>query len=464
MKKLLILLVILLSAAVHEDASAYLNDVVHISETDYDSLPQNVRKPSSRAKQNQEPPPSADNQKREKKESSPEVTWLLKETAGEIKSALAKDFPCLKIFTTGETKKALAALKRMEFVGPKGEKWLQDAKYRDIMDRHEYTTAEEEAAFQKSLQEKLDEFQTLSDAKYNVFVVASVNKLIGVNLRVRALSKFWAKRSGVFYEENKIYPSVEKALADTRRITGELVDAFVSNASDEKSEDNEVCPFRGKVEVKAITKRKQAQEDTYSEYCNGGDRQSRKSQSATSEGDYRWQFNRLGNPDTDGTMKGTVTAKFVYEEVSGCYQCSSGKKGSQSVKSETGLTGAVEGLDTSTWSMKAAKSDNKDATIRLHFSKNGTYKVSVRAVSKEGTKKFTKTVTANGVCAIPNEKPKTEKQTFSMPLERQFGPFSGTVRDKRLKDKQTLSVRTDDLKDEVTEFTIDFDLMRPEGK
>lgn len=463
MKKLLTLLVILISAALHEDAIAYRNDVVFISETNYDNLPKNVSKPRGNAKQKQEPPPSSNNNK-EKKEDPPEVAWLLSETAGEIKKALAKDFPCLKISTTGETKKALADLKRMEFLGPKGEQWLKDAKYRDILDRSESTTAEEEEAFQNSLREKMDGFQALSDAKYTVFVVVSMNKAFGVNVKVRALSRFWTKRSGVFYEENEIYPTVEKALTDTRRIAGELVDAFVSNASDEKSEDNEVCPFKGKVEVKVTTKRKQEQEDAYSEYCNGGDHSGRKTQSATTDGDYLWQFNRLGNPDTDGTMKGTLTGKFIYKEESGCYQCSSGEKGFESIDSETEVTGAVEGLDTSTWSMKTGKSDNKDATIRLHFSKNGTYKVSVRAVSKEGTKKFTKTVTASGVCAIPSEKPKTEKQAFTMPLERQFGPFTGTVRDRKLKEKQTLPISTDDLKDEVTEFTIDFNLERPEGK
>lgn len=461
--KILTLLVILLSMAVHEDASAYMSDVVSISETDYDSLPQNVIKPSSKAKQKQEPSPSSDSNKQKKKESSPEVTWLLKETAGEIKSALAKDFPCLKIFTTGETKKSLAELKRMEFVGPKGEQWLKDAKYRDILDRQEFTTAEEEEAFQKSLQEKMDVFNKAGDAKYAITVVATVNKLI-VNLRVRALSKFWTKRSGVFYEENKIYPTVDKALADTRRIAGELVDAFINNASDEKTKNNEVCPFKGKVEVKAITRRKQQQEDTWPEYCNGQDHQGRKTQSATTDAEYLWQFNRFGNPDTNGSMKGSMAGKFVYEEESGCYPCKSGKTGFESIRSETEVTGALEGLDTSTWSLKAGKSDNKDATIRLHFAKNGTYKVSVRAVSKEGTKKLTKTITANGACDIPNEKPKTENQSFTMPLEQQFGPFTGTVRDRRLKDKQVLVVASDDLKDEVTEYTIEFDLERPEAK
>lgn len=464
MKKLIISLVILSVMAVLQDAFAYQNDVVNISETDYDSLPQIVKKPSSKAKQKQEPPPSSDNNKQKKKESSPEVTWLLKETAGEIKSALAKDFPCLKLFTTGETKKALAELKRMEFVGPKGEQWLQDAKYRDITERQEYTTAEEEEAFQKTLREKMDIFNIAGDAKYNIFVVASVNKLI-INVKVRAVSKFWTKRSGVFYEENKIYPTIDKALADTRRIAGELVDAFINNASDEKAEDNEVCPFTGNVEVIAITKRPlEEQKDSYTEYCNGSDHPGRKTQSAKTDAEYLWQFNRIGNPDTNGTMKGTMTGKFVYEEESGCHPCKTGKKGYASIRSETEQTGAVEGLDTSTWSMKTGKSDNKDATIRLHFLKNGTYKVSVRAVSKEGTKKYTQTITSRGPCAPPNEKPKTDKQTFTMPLERQFGPFTGTVRDKRLKDKQKLVVASDDLKDEVTEFTINFDLKRPEGK
>ena len=462
MKKLISLLLILLSVAFYKDVSAYRNDVVSILETDYDSLPQNVSKPLSKAKQKQEPPPASNNKNQGKKESSPEAAWLLKETAGEIKMALAKEFPCLKITTSGETKKALADLKRMEFVGPKGEQWLKDAKYRDILERQEFTTAEEEEAFQKSVKEKMDGLKILTEAKYVIFVIASEKNI--VNLKVNALTKFWKKRAGYFYQENKIYPTVNDALADVKRIANELVDAFVKNASDEKSYENEVCPFNGTVKVKATTRRKQQQEDTWPEYCNGQDHQGRKTQSATTDAEYLWQFRRFGNPDTDGTMKGSMTGKFIYEEESGCYPCKSGNTGFESIRSETEVTGAVEGLDTSTWSMKTEKSDNKDATIRLHFAKNGTYKVLVRAVSKEGAKKFTKTITANGVCEIPNEKPKTENQSFTMPLEQQFGPFTGTVRDRRLKDKQVLVVASDDLKDEVTEYTIEFDLERPEGK
>ena len=470
MKILLTLLVILATVAVHESASAYLNDVVGIHETNYDNLPKDKRKYPSMTWVKKGPAPgpapSPDNSKKEsKKEESPEAIRLLRETSDEIRKALSKDFPCLKIITTGDTKKALAELKRMEFVGPKGEQWLRDAKYKDINERHEYTSEAEEEAFQKLLQAKLEGIQAISNAKYAIFVIASVNKLL-VNLKVRAVNKSWAKRMGVFYEENKIYPSVDNALTDTRRITGELVDAFVNNASDEKSQNNEVCPFTGKVEVKATSKRKQQQEDKFPEHCNGADYQRQKIQSININGEYLWQFNRIGNPDTDGTVAGSITGKQIYEDVSGCYECRPGKMGFESIRSETEITGKVEGLDTSTWTMKkeGSGSDNKDATIRLHFSKDGTYKMVVRAVSKEGTKNYTRTLTAKGTCDLQNEKPKIDKQPFTIPIELQFGPFTGTVRDKRLKDKKTLILGPDELTEEVTEYTVDFDLNRPEGK
>jgi len=48
--------------------------------------------------------------------------------------------------------------------------------------------------------------------------------------------------------------------------------------------------------------------------------------------------------------------------------------------------------------------------------------------------------TATGTCDNLNKKPKTEKQPVTIPLERQFGPYNGTVRDKRLKEKQVLEL------------------------
>jgi len=75
----------------------------------------------------------------------------------------------------------------------------------------------------------------------------------------------------------------------------------------------------------------------------------------------------------------------------------------------------------------------------------------------------TRTTTATGTCDNLHKKPKTDKQPFTIPLEQQFGPFTGTVRDKKLKDKQVLKMRNERT-DEVTEYAIEFDLERPEAK
>ncbi len=424
-----LVLIFLLFVAGHGEALAYQNDVLNIHETTG--------------------------------ENSPEAKLLMRDAAVAIEDALLKDFPCLKIFTKSQTQKALDALKQKEFMGPSGGEWIAGANASDADSQERYTTAEEEERFQASLRKKMDEFNKMGDAKYIVTIMTTAKPVVIV--RVNAVNKFWTKRSGLFYQENKVYPTTGAAIADIKRIADELAKAFVEEGSNDKGLNNEVCPFKGNVEVRAKTKRNEQREETFTDYCNGQDHQGRKTETVTVDGKHVWKFQRNGNPDTDGTMEGNITEKIVREEITGCHECASGRKGEWSFRDETESAGSVSGLDTSTWSMKTGTSDNKDATIRLHFSKNGTYKVSVRAVSREGTEYVTKTTTAVGACDNLDKKPKTGKQPLTIPLERQFGPFTGTVRDKRLKDKQVLVISNKE-NEEVTEFEIEFDLKRPDSK
>lgn len=424
MKRLSMVLVCM--AILHGQAFAYLNDVVAIHEST--------------------------------KDKSPQAAFMMREAAIAIEDALFKDFPCLKISTTGETKKALDALKEKELIGPMGRQWIDAANSDNTNPLDRTTNQEDEAFFRESIQKKIAELGKRSQSKYLILIRTTATQV--VNLRVSAMNNYWTKKSGYFYQENKIYPSAEAAIADIGRIAGDLVKAFVEKASNDKW-NNEVCPFKGKVEVRATTQRKQEKKDTFFDYCNGQDQQGSKSESFTGDGKQFWKFERYGNPDTNGTMEGTMSEKIVREETTGCHECGSGRKGAWSFRDETESTGSASGLDTSTYTL--GKSDNKDATIRLHFSSDGTYKVSIRAVSNEGTKYVTRTTTAAGTCDNLNKKPKSEKQPITIPLEQQFGPFSGTVRDKRLKDKRVLVIdnkRTE----ETTEYTIEFDLKRPDGK
>ena len=409
----------------HEQAFAYRKDVVSIHETT--------------------------------KDTSPAATFLMSEAAVAIEDALLKDFPCLKVFTKGGTKKALDTLKEKELIGPTGREWIDKANWDDLDSKRQETSYEEETFFQQSIQKKIDELGKVSQAKYMIVIVANANPI--VSIRVTALNVFWKKKSGLFYVENKIYSSTEGAIADIKRIADELVKAFVETASQEKW-NNEVCPFKGNLEIKVVTQRKQQNEDTFVDYCNGQNHVGRKTETLTGEGKQVWKLQRLGNPDTTGTMEGTMSEKIVREEITGCHECGSGRKGSWLFNDETETTASVSGLDTSTFIK--GESDNKDATVRLHFAKDGTYKVSVRAVSTEGTKYVTRSTTASGICDNLNSKPKKGKQPIAIPLEQQFGPFTGTVRDRRLKDKQVL-VLGKEKTDEVAEYTIEFELERPAG-
>ena len=412
-------------AALHEQAFAYQKDVVSIHETT--------------------------------KDTSPAATFLMREAAVAIEDALLKDFPCLKVFTKGETKKALDTLKEKELIGPTGREWIDKANWENLDSKRQETSYEEETNFQQSIQKKIDELGKVSQAKYLIVIVANANPI--VSIRITALNVFWTKKSGLFYVENKLYSSTEEALADIRRIADELVKAFVETASQEKW-SNEVCPFKGNLEIKVVTQRKQQKEETFVDYCNGQNHAGRKKESLTGEGNQVWKLQRYGNPDTTGTMEGTMSEKIVREEITGCHECGSGRKGSWLFNDETETTCSVSGLDTSTYIK--GESDNKDATVRLHFAKDGTYKVSVRAVSTEGIKYVTKSTTASGICDNLNGKPKKDKQPIAIPLEQQFGPFTGTVRDKRLKDKQVVKPGKGQT-DEVSEYSIQFEFTRPDG-
>lgn len=378
-----------------------------------------------------------------KQSDDPKANAWLEQVLLSVKNKLKKDYPCLRIYTNSDLKKELQKLREQQLVGPGGS-----------VEESNKMTQEDEMRHEEKIQDSINELGKVDQAKYKIVIDARPDPLVSINvIAVNILQK-----KGEFYRENRIYPSVSKALSDVERIADELADAFVNNASRDKW-NNEVCPFKGDVEVNVLTKRRQKQEQLTFDYCNGIEHEGKKVESFTGDGSQIWKLKRFGNPDTEGTMEAATNEKILREEITGCHECASGRKGTWNFKDEIETAVTAKGLDTSTY--RKGVSNNKDATIKLHFSPDGTYKVAIKAVSTESTKYSTHTTTAIGTCDNLNKKPKLEKQPLTIPLDRSFGPYTGTVRDKRLKEKQKIEIK-DERTEEVTTYTIEFDLSRPE--
>ncbi|KAF0219484.1 MAG: hypothetical protein FD174_1944 [Geobacteraceae bacterium] len=366
-----------------------------------------------------------------KRNNSEAVTlgWM---ASGSLSKKLVKNFPCLHITTTSDKTALVEFMRKQQLVGSGTDQELAAA---------------------------MDTFGKSTDAKYLVNLSTYYDPMVGY--RLDALAWMSGEKSAEpFFSDGETSLTYEGILKGAESLAEQLVVAFVKKSSKQRP-NNEVCPFKGRVDVMAITSRKEPKdpvENKFISYCNGQDVPGKTFDSFTVEGKQFWKLNRLGNPDTEGTMEYTLTETTLKEEVDGCHTCKSGRNGHWEYKDELIKRSVAEGLDTST--VKDGKSDNKDATINLHFSNNGTYSINVKAVSKEGYTKTTHTKTAVGTCDLINEKPKFDPEKFTIALEQRFEGFAGTPFDKKLTGKRTIKLPRKD-NDEEWELTIDFDLERP---
>ncbi|GAM08069.1 hypothetical protein OR1_00339 [Geobacter sp. OR-1] len=345
-----------------------------------------------------------------------------------ILNKLMKSFPCLRIVSQGDINNLVAYARQLEL---KGDNSGLDAKI-------------------------INGVKNVMGAKYLIALVASHDSRTGYRLLISAIS-MKQKGDTEFFRDGGLFSTLDKAEDELEPLVDKLAKAFVKRTSDSKW-DNEVCPFKGRVDVTFTSKRKQHKEDTYYSYCNGDDQQGKKSETITADGKELWKLQRFGNPNTYGTMDYSSTETYMKEEVDGCHVCSSGRKGPWRFKDEVKSSIGVSGLFDSTSSTEAGQYKNKDTTIRLHFSGDGTYEIIVRAVSAEGKKNTTHTTTAEGTCDLLNKRD-AQKATFTKSLDKKFGPFNGTVFDKKLTGKQTFNIPKEEIGEE-NELTIDFELER----
>ncbi len=353
---------------------------------------------------------------------------LAQTVSAKLQKQLLKAFPCLYVNTNDDIRAVTGFLRTQQLFGTVSDEVMVETT--NNLGKH-------------------------SDAKYLISISTSFNPVVGYRLFAVA----WArtqKGPAPFFEEGDLYGSYEAALDAATPLVEQLVKAFVEKAS-KYYWFNEVCPYKGRVDVTVVTRRKQHNEDTFYSYCNGEDQKGKKSETITAEGKQLWKFKRIGNPDTWGTLEYTMTETYVKEDVDGCHICKSGRKGPWNYKDEVQSNSVATGLDTSTY-IKGV-SDNKDATINLRFEKNGTYTIVIKAASAEGKKQTTHSTTAEGTCDLVDKRT-SQTTTFTEPLEARFEDLTGTVFDKKLSGNKKIVLPTKQ-NGEENEISIDFELERP---
>ncbi len=297
------------------------------------------------------------------------------------------------------------------------------------------------------------------DMKYLIIVNITANKEMSF-YSINIVAKNKKKAGFPFYTEAETFRSYNAAIGAVDRSVEDLIKGFTKYLSDEREEaGGEICAVKGPVTVTVETERThEPPDETYYKHCNGDDRLWKKSVYERKTGKETWKLERIGIPDTRGTMEGSFYEESRIEEFDGCHQCPlSTRAGNWHYSKKSEETGSITGLSEITG---ADKFPTKDATIRLHFYEGGTYDISVAASSAKGKRTSSAEVSAEGECDVSHKKWPNLTNSYTRHFEYTFTGFSGTPYDTTLKGKKTLKFENQET-GEVTTMTIDFDLSRP---
>jgi len=279
-----------------------------------------------------------------------------------------------------------------------------------------------------------------------------------------ALKALNNKNQTGIYNDTQIFSSPEAAWDGANVMFDRLVRGFSEHLSMQKGGYGEICPFTGRVDVYREVNRDRHEKKSQDLYCKGMDMAGHELEKYSATLREVWSLERFGNPDTRGSVEATFLEETVSEEINPCYVCGPDEIGRWVWNRTATVSGAVNGLsDKST----GESIKNKDATVRLHFKKDGTYTVTVKAASNAG--KQTKTVkeSAVGLCNTFTRNEPPESAGLKLGFEYTFGPFAGTPFDKKLAQQLEVKVPPQEVALDMKEETIlriDFALERPGDK
>ncbi len=217
----------------------------------------------------------------------------------------------------------------------------------------------------------------------------------------------------------------------------------------------EICPFKGDLNVKIVTTKKETIPEEYSVYCNGIDSYYKKTVTIDNYSENDWTIKKVGRETANGTVQLNLSEELTIDEINPCYECSPTKQGQRTYYEKTTTYADIQ---------KSSTGGNgsgiivDSARVILNFLDDGTYTVRIKAASKQGIKKTIKEVTAQGVCDNFNKPPQKTTNKIDEGLYELLGPFAGTAQDKVLTQKDTIT-KTLDSGEEQT-ITYEFNLTR----
>lgn len=218
----------------------------------------------------------------------------------------------------------------------------------------------------------------------------------------------------------------------------------------------EICPFKGEINIKIVSSKKDTQKEEYPVYCNSTEAYYKKTIAIDNYSENDWKITKVGRQTANGTVQFNLSEETTIDEQNPCYECGPTKQGNRTYYEKTTTYADIKrssmGGDGSGIIVDSAR-------VILTFLDDGTYTIRIKAVSKQGEMKTIKEVKAQGVCDNLNEPPKKTTNKIDEGLYELLGPFTGTSQDNNLTQRDTIT-RTNPVSGEEETITYDFNLIR----
>ena len=230
----------------------------------------------------------------------------------------------------------------------------------------------------------------------------------------------------------------------------------VSNQLIDGIKKYEICPFKGDINIKITSTKKDNKQEEYSVYCNKLDGDYKRTVTIDNYSESDWTIKKIKKEQANGTVQFNLSEELTIEEINPCYECSSTKQGQRIYNEKTTTYADIQ---------KSTRDDGgsgiivDSARVILYFLDDGTYTVRVKAASDDGLKKTIKEVKAQGICDNLNKPPQKTTNKINAGLYELLGPFPGTAQDKVLSQKDTIK-KTDPVSGEEQTITYEFNLTR----
>lgn len=287
-----------------------------------------------------------------------------------------------------------------------------------------------------------------------------VDYLVSFEVSVAVGEKFIASGTLIPMRAKPVFPLIKaSAYSNYSKESFDQIDANLKEVA-KKLVDGlkkyEICPFKGEINVKITSTKKDKQTEEYPTYCNGVDGTYHKTTTINNYSENDWTIKKIGKESADGTVLFNLSEELTIDEINPCYECSPTKQGQRTYYAKTTTYADIQ---KSTAGNNSSDIIVDSARVLLNFLDDGTYTVRIKAASKLGSKKTIEEVKAQGVCDNINEPPKKTTNKIDEGLYELLGPFTGTAEDKILSQKDTIK-RVDPVSKEETTIEYEFYLTR----